>query len=275
MSSPTSSELITPDDERRLAELWQSTNDKLSLGSQAALKHFMIGLRDLIGACDCQWYAAQRGLTPCDVFSVKVFDKWWVVDLYKPLHQLSEEEQDKVTKFFLEKIREHGFDHLTQHGARNAGKTRIHLRQDVISDEEWEEYWVLREYLQPIYGVAERMQAVFHVSKDCESYFVLDRTAEQGLFDERARRLAYLAIAGTGMLQRRLFFVRGLLPPSTKVLSPRERETLSLLLRGYNEKEIAEELSLSVHTVHQYTTSIYRAFRVRGRVGLFAVALSC
>jgi DNA-binding NarL/FixJ family response regulator len=48
-------------------------------------------------------------------------------------------------------------------------------------------------------------------------------------------------------------------------LSPREREVLDLLARGYLYKEIAESLSISLPTVNTYIRRIYEKLHVRSR----------
>ena len=48
-------------------------------------------------------------------------------------------------------------------------------------------------------------------------------------------------------------------------LSPREREVLELLARGYLYKEIAEMLQISVQTVNTYIRRIYEKLHVRSR----------
>jgi DNA-binding CsgD family transcriptional regulator len=53
-------------------------------------------------------------------------------------------------------------------------------------------------------------------------------------------------------------------------LSKRLRETLSLLLEGYSEKQIAAELKLATSTVHDYVTMLYEHFRVSSRAELLA-----
>ena len=45
---------------------------------------------------------------------------------------------------------------------------------------------------------------------------------------------------------------------------------LELLLGGQNEKQFAECLGLSIHTIHQYTKAVFRAFGVSGRAELMA-----
>jgi DNA-binding CsgD family transcriptional regulator len=56
-------------------------------------------------------------------------------------------------------------------------------------------------------------------------------------------------------------------------LSRRERETLSLLLTGVPEKQIAHMLGLSQHTAHAYVKAVYRKLAVTSRGELMARAL--
>lgn len=53
--------------------------------------------------------------------------------------------------------------------------------------------------------------------------------------------------------------------PEGEELSPREREVLDLLARGYLYKEIAESLAISVPTVNTYIRRIYEKLHVRSR----------
>lgn len=53
-------------------------------------------------------------------------------------------------------------------------------------------------------------------------------------------------------------------------LSRRLNETLTLLLDGRSEKEVASALSLSVRTVHDYVTMLYKHFDVSSRAELLA-----
>jgi DNA-binding NarL/FixJ family response regulator len=48
-------------------------------------------------------------------------------------------------------------------------------------------------------------------------------------------------------------------------LSPREKELLALLSKGYSNKEIAEKLSLSVETIHGYLKNVYEKMHVHSR----------
>ena len=56
-------------------------------------------------------------------------------------------------------------------------------------------------------------------------------------------------------------------------LSPRARQTLSLLLEGAGEKQVAAKLGLSPHTVHVYVKELYRKHRVCSRAELLVQVL--
>jgi two-component system response regulator DesR len=53
--------------------------------------------------------------------------------------------------------------------------------------------------------------------------------------------------------------------PAQAPLSAREREVVSLIAAGSTNREIAEHLILSPHTVKEYTSGIYRKLGVRNR----------
>lgn len=63
------------------------------------------------------------------------------------------------------------------------------------------------------------------------------------------------------------------LPLTGEPLPPRLADTLHGLLAGRSEKEIAADLSLSPHTVHDYVKSLYRRFGVQSRAELMAKAI--
>jgi DNA-binding CsgD family transcriptional regulator len=56
-------------------------------------------------------------------------------------------------------------------------------------------------------------------------------------------------------------------------LTPRERDVATLVVDGMTDREIAAHLSLSRHTVGQYTGQIYRKLAVRSRGELIALLL--
>jgi len=56
-------------------------------------------------------------------------------------------------------------------------------------------------------------------------------------------------------------------------LSPRLIATLTMLLRGDSEKQIAYKLGISKHTVHVYVKTLYRRFSANSRGELFAYVI--
>jgi DNA-binding CsgD family transcriptional regulator len=53
-------------------------------------------------------------------------------------------------------------------------------------------------------------------------------------------------------------------------MAPRMRETLDHLLRGDSEKQIANKLGISQHTVHVYVKRLYRHYGASSRGELLA-----
>ncbi len=58
--------------------------------------------------------------------------------------------------------------------------------------------------------------------------------------------------------------------PSPTDLPPRLSQTLTLLLQGDSEKQVAIKLKLSRHTIHGYVKALYRRYEVQTRAELLA-----
>lgn len=63
-------------------------------------------------------------------------------------------------------------------------------------------------------------------------------------------------------------------PPPQKALSPRQRQILQLIAKGYSNKEIARELDLSIATVKVHVVGLLRAINARNRSEAAALAES-
>ncbi|GIK36542.1 MAG: hypothetical protein BroJett011_03750 [Chloroflexota bacterium] len=61
---------------------------------------------------------------------------------------------------------------------------------------------------------------------------------------------------------------------SPKKLSPRERETLTLLAQGYTAAEIGQRLFLAASTIEKYQTSIYNKLGAKNGPNAVAIALA-
>jgi DNA-binding NarL/FixJ family response regulator len=55
------------------------------------------------------------------------------------------------------------------------------------------------------------------------------------------------------------------LDPELDQLSPREREVLRLIARGYAYKEVARELSISIKTVESHVSAVLRKLQLSSR----------
>jgi DNA-binding CsgD family transcriptional regulator len=90
----------------------------------------------------------------------------------------------------------------------------------------------------------------------------------------RGRRFSVREKAALDLIHSELAWVYApdllLLSPGGLPLSPRQRQTLQLLLAGKSEKEIAAQLGLSHNTVHHYVKAIHRHFGVSSRSELLA-----
>lgn len=51
-------------------------------------------------------------------------------------------------------------------------------------------------------------------------------------------------------------------------LTPRERETILILLEGYSLKEAAEQMGISYSTANTYQTAIYKKLHINSRAEL-------
>jgi DNA-binding CsgD family transcriptional regulator len=58
-----------------------------------------------------------------------------------------------------------------------------------------------------------------------------------------------------------------------ETLSPRLLEVLERLLEGQSEKQIAYDLAISQHTVHDYVKALYKKYGVASRAELLALVL--
>jgi len=61
--------------------------------------------------------------------------------------------------------------------------------------------------------------------------------------------------------------------PENTVLSSRERGIVQLLAEGFNNKEIAEKLSLSLHTVHVHRNNIMKKLQIHRHADLVKYAI--
>lgn len=92
------------------------------------------------------------------------------------------------------------------------------------------------------------------------------RNADQPLFNERECRIAHILLTEMPWLHTKGWpRERG---ESAKVLYPRLRTVLNLLIEGWSRKQIASHLNLTENTIHSYAKEIYRHYRVHSHAEL-------
>lgn len=158
---------------------------------------------------------------------------------------------------------DHSSDSTLQRLVPLYGNTFLRSRADLAEDATW--------YRSPLANERFRRQ-------DCDDFIIaMCAVPELGVicslelfrpwggapFGERERLLVQLV---QEELSRDF---RASCQPSVR-LSTRQRQVLELLRRGLGEKQVAAELSVSPHTVHDYVKALYRAYRVASRGELLA-----
>jgi len=87
-------------------------------------------------------------------------------------------------------------------------------------------------------------------------------------FENRENEMAMVLLAEVSLMRQDM---AGFEKVSAFDLSPRLQAVFRLILMGRSEREIARELGISAHTVHDHTKILFRKFRVRSRMELMAV----
>ncbi len=152
--------------------------------------------------------------------------------------------------------------------------------------------WYKREIVEKHlaqHGWNDLMVAVWASGPDSMIGMTTYGRPDRPAFSQADRRLASLVLrAAAPMLYRELFGSGAILsmptqqpgggpteafhnPMSDHELSDRQRDVLLLLLRGYSEKEVANDLGVSTHTVHTHVKRLYTEFDVSSRGELLAL----
>jgi DNA-binding CsgD family transcriptional regulator len=114
------------------------------------------------------------------------------------------------------------------------------------------------------------LYGIYAPGGDTAACFSLHRPWGDRAFSDRERRLVEVIHGACAFLHEPL---SALSPRILRGLSPRLRDTLHGLARGHSEKQLAAELRLSPHTVHDYVKVLYRHFGVQSRSELLAHCL--
>jgi DNA-binding CsgD family transcriptional regulator len=141
-------------------------------------------------------------------------------------------------------------------------------RSDALSDSAWARTTVRNEVHRPS-SVDDVALSLLRKCDGSASVLLLKRAWGEPPFGPPERELLGLAHAESGRV-----FQTNAERACAPEYSPRERETLDLLLTGLSEKRIAATLGISPHTVHNYVKVIFRKAGVGSRAELMARMLA-
>ncbi len=148
---------------------------------------------------------------------------------------------------------------------RGAGTVRAALRSDMANAEEWRTS--SSTALHEARGIGDHMIGACPATDDIEFMAMPSRGPDDAPFTAADRDALAHAMGHLDRSARRIALSFG---APGRLLSPRERETLSWLLQGHSEKQIAHEMRLAKSTVHEYVVGVYRKVGVSSRAELMA-----
>jgi two-component system response regulator NreC len=102
----------------------------------------------------------------------------------------------------------------------------------------------------------------------CEEDFLSPELEVMQSLLAAANNKVYVSIRARGRLREQEMPVE-----SPQSLTQRENDILILLLKGASDREIAEHLLISIHTVKEYGKSIRRKYQVKSRLQLISALL--
>jgi DNA-binding CsgD family transcriptional regulator len=106
------------------------------------------------------------------------------------------------------------------------------------------------------------------LSDGAASSIVFLRRASRPPFTEREKWLVQIVCEEIPWLHESPRALPAPEPAPEAQLSPRQRETLHLLLAGFSRQEVSRRMGISPHTVHDYVKNLYRHFGQHSRASL-------
>ena len=159
--------------------------------------------------------------------------------------------------------------------ARLAGTACTLPRQQLAPDLDWYRSMAYNEYYRTL-GVDQYLASRRPLEDGGALVFVFWREIGGASFDDRATAVLSLAHSEIANLvgQGRLVLPREAEKP---LLSQRQQQVLQLVGEGLTEKEVAGELGISIHTVHDHVKALHRILGVgtRGELVGVACAIAC
>ena len=242
---------------RDVRDAYRLIGDCRDLGNDPALwqMRMFVGLRQLIGAMVATggegfWFRPTQPIQPLSFFEVG-FDAHGR-ERYMAYAREIGPRRDEIYR---------AMEHLR-------GRVLTRTRSATVPDRVWYRSANFNDYHKPS-GTDHCLVSVCQVSASgAVSGIGLGRALGERDFSSGEVRLLEFFHAELGRLVGRQLV--SATEPSVDTLSPRLRQTLTCLVEGDSEKQVAARLGLSPTTVHQYVTALYRRFGVQSRAQLLA-----
>jgi len=150
------------------------------------------------------------------------------------------------------------------------GKLIVRRREEIVSDSAWYGSVHFNEHFRRAHLDDGLFSASYPPPETGVTlhHMLLHRPLGDKAFSVRDRRIIWLFLREIRRLlgNKLVRFGR----PNPYGLSPRMRQVLSLLAEGQSEKQVAETLKISPHTVHDYVKMLHRRLGVSSRGELLA-----
>ncbi len=144
----------------------------------------------------------------------------------------------------------------------------VFLRRELVEDSIWYHSHVFNAYYKPS-GVDHALISLRPLSADGRVDVLIARRAlGERPFSRRDKRLARLLHHEVGRLIGPTLAT--IEEPGIHHLPPRQQQALNGLARGLSEKQLAALMGISLGTLHQYVTQLFKYFEVSGRAELMA-----
>ncbi|MEP7122646.1 MAG: helix-turn-helix transcriptional regulator [Byssovorax sp.] len=231
---------------------------ELPRGSKVQHEHALLGLSALVGAQVGLWLHV--GPSPSGLVIESVVDRGWSGDA----------ERATFLRFFRGEQHTSVDPSMAPLAASISGPFCTWTRQQLVSDR----IWYRSEHVQELRKAArvDSFVCALAVPRGGGMRAIsLHRAWGERPFSERERRLLDVFHRECGFLHEP---ASGLREALIHGLSPRLADTLRGLARGGSEKQVAVDLRLSPHTVHEYVKALYRHFGVQSRSELLALCLA-
>jgi DNA-binding CsgD family transcriptional regulator len=231
---------------------------ELPRGSELQKRHALDGLCSLVGAQVGLWCVTE-GMDSGRVMLLSAIDRGFS----------GESERESFLRF-LHSDQQCALDpSMAPLATKAAGAFFTVTREQLVDDRTW----YRSEHVQDFRRVARVDSCIYTAARSSSTgatCLSIHRPWGARPFSERERLLVDAFHQECRWLHAPSRTVDGAL---LRGLGPRLRETLQALARGLSEKQIAAELGLSRHTVHEYAKALHRHFGVSSRSELLALCL--